>query len=70
MTDRLVEFVQELDTNPELLAKYKASPKEVAEAYGLEPKDIELLLSNDMDALEKRFEIEGITKIIKIQLSN
>jgi hypothetical protein len=69
MTDKLVEFVQELDQNPELQEKYQANPKEVAESYGVAADDVELLLSNDMDALDKRFEIEGVKKFVRIQLS-
>jgi hypothetical protein len=69
MADKLVDFVQELDQNPELQEKYQSNPKAVAESYGLEAEDVDLLLSNDMDAIEKRFEIEGIKKIINIQSS-
>lgn len=66
MTDKLVDFVQELDQNPELQEKYQTDPKTVAEHYGLSAEDVELLLSNDIDAIEKRFEIEGIKKIVRI----
>lgn len=66
MTDKLVDFVQELDQNPELQEKYRSDPKTVAEGYGLNAEDVELLLSNDIDAIEKRFEMEGIKKILRI----
>ena len=69
MTDKLVEFVQELDQNPELQKKYQDDPKAVAEAHGVSAEDVDILLSNDMDAIEKRFEIEGVKKLIKIKSS-
>lgn len=70
MTDLLVAFINELDQNPELQEKYKQNPRQVAESFDLPESDIELLLTNDKEAFQKRFEQEGINSIVWIQHSN
>lgn len=54
--DRLVDFIQELDTNPDLLKKYQENPKETAEKYGLEPSDVKVVVENNQTEINKRFE--------------
>ncbi|GEM_PF-209045 len=69
MTDKLVDFVNELDQDPKLQEEYKQNPKEVAERYKLEGEDLRILLENDMEAIKKRFEQEGIKASIRISHS-
>ena len=66
MTDKLVEFVNELDKNPELQENYKHQPRTVLEQYEVSEEDIELILGNDPSALNQRFETSGLRSILWI----
>ncbi|WP_100657024.1 hypothetical protein [Alteromonas flava] len=63
MTDRLVEFVTELDQNPKLQEQYKVSPRATAESFGVEEKDLDLLFGGDQAALKERLEMAGLKSI-------
>jgi hypothetical protein len=57
--DRLIEFLTVLDKDDALKQRYFADQKGTAEAFGLEPEDVTILLNHDVDAIKKRAEAEG-----------
>lgn len=59
MTDKLVDFLNEMDKNEELKQNYIKDPKGTAEKYGLEPKDVEICAKNDIEAMKKRAAASG-----------
>lgn len=66
MTDKLVDFVNELDKSPELQEKYEQDPHGTMEAFGVEPEDLKLLANGNMDDIKKRLEMSGLKATIKI----
>lgn len=54
MTDKLVEYMVEVNKNPEALAKHKASPEAAAKEFGLEDCDVKLITDNNVDEIQKR----------------
>lgn len=58
--DRLVGFLIELNKDPKLAEKYKASPKEAAQEYGLDADDVKLLEENNTEEINKRLGKKGI----------
>ncbi len=69
MTDKLVDFVNELDKSPELQEKYEQDPLGTLEAFGVEPEDCKLLSSGNMDDIKKRLDLSGLKSILKISHS-
>lgn len=59
MTDRLIEFLIEVDKDAALKQRYFADPKGTAEAFGLAPADVEICVNNDVAAIKARAEAEG-----------
>ena len=57
--DKLVEYVLEVNKNKDLLEKHEKDPEAAARAYGLDDKDVKLILSEDYDKIEKRFKQAG-----------
>ena len=55
MAKSIEEFLVELDTNSELLEKYKKDPVGAATKYGLSEEDVKLFEDKNWDELEKRF---------------
>ncbi len=55
MAKSIEEFLVELDTNSELLEKYKKDPVGTATKYGLSEEDVKLFEDKNWDELEKRF---------------
>ncbi|GEA10623.1 hypothetical protein [Alteromonas sp. KUL49] len=55
MAKSIEEFLVELDTNSELLEKYKKDPIGTAKKYGLSDEDVKLFEDKNWDELEKRF---------------
>ncbi|MDP2562302.1 hypothetical protein [Psychrobium sp. 1_MG-2023] len=54
MTDLLVEYVLELNSNPEALAAHEANPEQAARDFGLDEADIQLILDQDVAEIQKR----------------
>ena len=69
MTDKLTEFVNELDKNPELQERYKENPRQILESFGVAPNDIDLILGNDLSALKERLEMSGLKANVTISKS-
>lgn len=56
MTDTLVKYMMELNTNPEALAKHEANPEQSARDFGLSEDDVKLIASQDVAAIQKRLD--------------
>ena len=69
MTDKLVDFVNKLDQDPALEKAYIEDPKRTLEENGVAPADIDILLGQDPEALEKRLETSGLKSILWIKHS-
>ena len=54
MKDRLVDYMTEINKNPELMANHKADPKKAAEDFGLEAGDVKLITDQNSAEIEKR----------------
>lgn len=54
--DKLVEYMVELNSNADLMAKHNADPAAAAKAYGLDSHDINLIVNNDFEAIKERFD--------------
>jgi|GEM_PF-3130333 len=54
MTDTLVDYMLELNSNPEALAQHEANPEEAARAFGLDESDIQLIIDQDTAEIERR----------------
>lgn len=54
MTDKLVDFLGEVDKNDDLKQQYKADPKGIAESFGLDPADVDILVSNNVEVMQAR----------------
>ena len=54
MTDKLVEYVVELNTNPDALAKHQANSEAAAKAFGLDEADVKLITDENVDAIKAR----------------
>lgn len=59
MSDKLVEYILEINANPELLEKHMANPEETAIKYGLLPEDVALITSEDKEEIKKRLEAQN-----------
>ena len=70
MTDKLTEFISELDKDPELQNRYKENPRQTLESFGVASNDIDLILGNDLVALKVRLEMSGLKGILIITESN
>ncbi len=55
MAKSIEEFLVELDTNSELLEKYKKDPVGTATKYGLSEEDVKLFEDKNWGELEKRY---------------
>jgi hypothetical protein len=67
MIDLMVELMIDLDKNEELMQQYLANPQVVAESYGLNPVDIDALVSFDYETLKTRTDATGAApKIIRM----
>ena len=53
--DKLVDYIVELNANADMLAKHNADPEQAARDYGLSEDDIELVKSQDHEAIKARF---------------
>lgn len=56
MTDKLVEYVIELNSNPSALEKHNADPECAAADFGLDKNDITLIKNEDAEEITKRCE--------------
>lgn len=54
MTDLLVEYMVELNSNPEALAAHEANPEQAARDFGLDEEDIQLVVNQDVAEIQKR----------------
>jgi hypothetical protein len=54
MKDKLVEYVVELNTNPEALEKHQANSKTAAQEFGLEQEDVKLITDENVDEIKAR----------------
>ncbi|WP_150139033.1 hypothetical protein [Candidatus Enterovibrio escicola] len=59
MSDKLVEYILEINANPELLEKHMANPVESASDYGLPTEDVELIANDDKEAIKERLESQN-----------
>lgn len=55
MAKSIEEFLVELDTNSELLEKYKKDPTGTAKKYGLSEEDVKLFEDKNWEEIERRF---------------
>ncbi len=60
MTDLLVEYMVELNSNPEALAAHEANPEQSARDFGLSEDDIQLLVDQNTDEIQKRCDSSSI----------
>lgn len=67
MKDKLVEFVNALDQDPQLQQKYSQAPRETLDTFGVDPKDAELLLGGDISGIKSRLNMSGITALVIIR---
>ena len=67
MKDKLVEFVNALDQNPQLQQEYSQDPRYTLDNFGVALKDIELLLSGDISAIKSRLNMTGITALVIVR---
>lgn len=54
MTDKLVEYIIELNENPEALEKHNADPEAAASEFDLDDADIEIIKNQDVEEINKR----------------
>ena len=54
MNDKLVDFLGEVDKSDDLKQQYKADPQGIAESFGLDPADVDLLVSNNVEIMQVR----------------
>lgn len=54
MTDKLVEYMLELNANPEALEAHNVNAEDAARAFGLDESDIELIKSGDVEEIQRR----------------
>jgi len=54
MTDKLVEYIIELNESPEALEKHNADPETAAAEFGLDDADIEIIKNQDVEEINKR----------------
>jgi len=54
MTDKLVEYVIELNTNPEALKKHNENPEIAAADFGLCETDVSIIANQDTEEVKKR----------------
>ena len=67
--DKLIEFLTELDKDETLKQECISDPKNAAEKYGLDPDDVKICESNDVEAMKKRAEALGADTLnVKIAL--
>lgn len=59
MSDKLVEYILEINANPELLEKHMDNPAESASDYGLPAEDVELIANDDKEAIKERLESQN-----------
>ncbi|MGB0897597.1 MAG: hypothetical protein ACPGSN_00005 [Psychrobium sp.] len=56
MTDKLVEYIIELNESPEALEKHNADPETAAAEFGLDESDLDLIRNQDVEEIKKRCE--------------
>jgi len=54
MKDQLVDYMIEINKDPELMAKHKVDAKKAAEDFGLNADDIKLITDKNNQEIEKR----------------
>lgn len=54
MSDRLIEYMIQLDTDSNLLAQHTANPRQTASNFGVAPEDVELIVNGTQESLQKR----------------
>ncbi|WP_334064234.1 hypothetical protein [Alteromonas genovensis] len=59
MANSLIDFLEELDTNSNLMEAYKKDPVGTAEKYGLSDEDLTLIKEQNWDEVRKRFNDES-----------
>lgn len=60
MTDRLVEYIIELNENPDALEKHNADPEAAAANFGLDEADINLIRNQDVEEIKRRCESSSV----------
>lgn len=70
MTDKLTEFANAIDQDPALLRHYREKPKQTMEEFGVAQNDIDLILSNDPEAIKHRLEMLGLQAFTIVSKSN
>ena len=54
MSEELTTFMTELATNSEMQEAYKQDPKSLMEKHNLGEEDINLMLTGDVEAIQKK----------------
>jgi hypothetical protein len=69
MTDKLFDFVNELDKSPELQEKYEQDPQGTMTAFGVSDDDVKLISTGNMEEIKKRMDMSGLKAIVRISHS-
>ncbi|WP_420933564.1 hypothetical protein ACOJR9_14075 [Alteromonas sp. A081] len=56
MASSLIDFLEELDTNSNLMEAYKKNPVATAAQYGLSDEDVTLIEEQNWDEVKRRFD--------------
>lgn len=54
MTDKLVEYVIELNSSPEALEKHNQDCEQAARDFGLDENDVQLMKEQNVNEIKKR----------------
>jgi len=60
MTDKLVEYMVEINSNPEALAAHKAKPEQAAKDFGLSEEEVQLIAEQNVDQIQQRCDSSSI----------
>lgn len=60
MTDKLVEYMVELNENTDALERHNEDPEGAAADFGLDAADIELIVNQDVEEIKRRCESSPI----------
>lgn len=54
MSDKLVEYMLELNSNPEALEAHNLDAESAARDFGLNEEDVSLIVAGDVEEIKKR----------------
>ncbi len=62
-TEKLLDYMIELNHNQDLLDKHNADPGGTAKAYGLSPGDVHMISKGQYDEIKARLEAHQVAKV-------